>query len=219
MSGTKICTCCKIEKELQDFWFNKKQNRYHPNCKKCKYEKSKNYSNVSREQKSIYDAKYRQKHKEQLKISKKEEYEKNKDKYIARAITYQQTLEGQLKHNIRTRIGNSISRRSNSSSALLGCKIDFYISYLEYFFDDSMNWDNYGTHWHIDHIHPICNFNLTIDEQQLLAFNWKNTRPLKAVDNLSRSNKPNFDEIHNHNNLIQTFLNATSSNCGDILRV
>lgn len=94
----------------------------------------------------------------------------------------------------------------------------FYISYLEYLFDYSMSWDNYGTYWHIDHINQICNFNLTIDEQRLLAFNWKNTRPLKADENLSRSNKPNFNEIQTHNNLIEKFLNATSSNCGDLLR-
>lgn len=215
----KICTCCKTEKELNEFWFNKKQNRYHANCKICKYENSKKYINVSKEQKAIYDAKYRENHKEQLKISKKEEYERNKDKYINRVLVYQQTLEGRLKHNIRTRIAKSISRRSNSSKTLLGCEIEFYISYLEYLFDDSMTWDNYGTYWHIDHIHPICNFTLTIEKQQLLAFNWKNTRPLNAVENLSRSNKPNFNEIQLHNILIKTFLNATSSNCGDLLIV
>jgi hypothetical protein len=214
----KKCTCCKIEKELNEFWFNKKQNIYHPNCKTCKYEKSKKYINVSKEQKSIYDATYREKHKEQLKISKKEEYERNKSKYIKRVLKNQRTLEGRLKHNIRTRISSAISRRSNSSKTLLGCEIVFYISYLEYLFDYSMSWDNYGTYWHIDHINPICNFNLTIDEQRLLAFNWKNTRPLKADENLSRSNKSNFNEIQTHNNLIEKFLNATSSNCGDLLR-
>ena len=201
----KKCTCCKIEKELNEFWFNKKQNIYHPNCKTCKYEKSKKYINFS-------------KHKEQLKISKKEEYERNNSKYITRVLKNQRTLEGRLKHNIRTRISRAISRRSNSSKTLLGCEIEFYISYLEYLFNDSMSWDNYGTYWHIDHINPICNFNLTIDEQKLLAFNWKNTRPLKADENLSRSNKPNFNEIQIHNNLIEKFLNATSSNCGELLR-
>ena len=31
-------------------------------------------------------------------------------------------------------------------------------------------------------------------------------------------NKSNFNEIQTHNNLIEKFLNATSSNCGDLLR-
>ena len=201
----KICTICKIEKDLSEFWFNTKKNSYHPNCKPCKYEKSKKYANVSKEQKAIYDAKYREKHKEQLKISKKDEYERNKDKYISRVIAYQKTNEGRLKHNIRTRIANAISRKSNSIKELLGCDIDFYRLYLEYLFDDSMTWDNYGNYWHIDYIHPICNFDLSIDKQQKTAFNWKNTRPLSAVSNLSRSNKPNFEEINKHIKLVENF--------------
>ena len=39
---SKICTCCNLEKEFENFWFNTKQNRYHSNCRPCKYEKSKN---------------------------------------------------------------------------------------------------------------------------------------------------------------------------------
>ena len=206
----KKCTLCKAEKPMDDFWFNKKKNEYHPRCKPCKYEVSKKYINVSKEQKAIYGVTYREKHKEKLKISKKEEYIRNREKYITRSLEYQKTLVGRIKHNIRTRINNAIKRGSNSASKLIGCDIEMYIHYMEYLFDETMTWDNYGTHWHIDHVNPVCNFDLTIIDQQKIAFHWTNTRPLSATDNLSRSNSPDFLEIEKHNNKIKNFKCNTS---------
>jgi hypothetical protein len=205
----KLCTECNIEKELEEFWFNVKKNSYHQNCKKCKYIKSKKYINVTPEQKAICDKRYREKHYEQLKISKKDEYERNKDKYITRALAYQKTKYGKLKHNIRNRIGKAIKARTNSSKDLLDCEITLYISYLEFQFDNEMSWENYGNFWQIDHVNQICNFNLNNDIEQKKAFNWKNTRPLKTYDNLSRSNKSDINEINNHNKIVDNFLNAT----------
>jgi hypothetical protein len=80
-----------------------------------------------------------------------------------------------------------------------------------------MSWDNYGTYWHIDHINPICNFNLENEEDIKKVFNWRNTRPLNAKENLSRSKKSNVQEINHHNELINHFLNATLLNCGELL--
>lgn len=84
--------------------------------------------------------------------------------------------------------------------------IKTYISYLEYQFDNNMSWDNYGKYWQIDHVNPICNFNLEDNIEQKQAFNWKNTRPLKTYDNLSRSNKSDFIEISKHNMIVENFL-------------
>lgn len=202
---SKVCTVCLQELAIECFWFNTKRVRYHSNCKKCKYEKSKKYNNVSKEQKAKYDATYRAKHAESLKISKKNEYERNKDKYISRALVQQRTPEGRLKHNIRTRIGNAIKAKSNSSKDLLGCDIETYISYLEFQFEEKMSWENYGDYWQIDHVNPICNFDLSKEEELLAAFNWKNTRPLSSYENLSRSKYTNIDDIEQHKNAIKNF--------------
>lgn len=52
-----------------------------------------------------------------------------------------------------------------------------------------MTWDNYGLWWHIDHVIP-CNSCDASDEQQLKSiFNWKNLRPLKGSENISKSSK------------------------------
>lgn len=214
----KICTECHLEKNIQDFWFNKTRNRYNSKCKSCKYQINKKYINISKEKKAEYDKKYREKHSDVLKIRKKEEYERNKEVYINRQKKYQKTLLGRLKHNLRTRICNSIKRKSNSTFDLLGCDIYFYISYLEYFFDNQMSWDNYGIYWQIDHVNPLKNFNLDDINEQKEAFKWSNTRPLSAYLNLSK--KMNDEEnINKHKQIVQEFLIATSSNCGDSFRV
>jgi hypothetical protein len=206
----KVCTKCKEEKDYDSFWFNKNKQKYHSQCKKCKYESNKIYV-VPKEKKAEYDKRYREKNILVLNQRKRDEYTRNKSKYIERQIKIQNTLEGRLKHNIRTRIANCIKRKSNSSKELLGCDMDFYISYLEYFFDDQMSWENYGSYWHIDHVNPLKNFDLTNETERLIAFNWKNTRPLYKTYNLSKE-KNTITELLYHNSLVEKFIIATSSN-------
>ena len=46
------------------------------------------------------------------------------------------------------------------------------------------NWDLEG--WHIDHIRPCSSFNMEEEEQQRVAFNWRNLSPLWSKDNLKK---------------------------------
>ena len=51
-----------------------------------------------------------------------------------------------------------------------------------------MNWGNYGVNgWQIDHIIPITSFDLTDNEQVKKCFNYKNTQPLWAKENIIKS--------------------------------
>lgn len=73
------------------------------------------------------------------------------------------------------------------TTQLLGCSIPKLKAHLESLFTDDMSWDNYGRDgWHIDHIQPCKDFNLTIFTNQLLCFHYTNLRPLWAKDNLAR---------------------------------
>ena len=64
--------------------------------------------------------------------------------------------------------------------------------------NENYNIENRGKDWHIDHVIPLSNFNLDDNEQQLIAFNWRNTMPLSAKENLSKNNKILKPQIEQH---------------------
>ena len=51
-----------------------------------------------------------------------------------------------------------------------------------------MNWSNIE----IDHVKPICMFDIAKDEKLKEAFNWRNTQPLLKRDHLQKGIKFNF---------------------------
>ena len=56
-----------------------------------------------------------------------------------------------------------------------------------------MSWENYGSYWHIDHIKPDSRFIYESVEDIEFKKCWalSNLQPLKAEDNLKKSNKWN----------------------------
>ncbi len=93
-----------------------------------------------------------------------------------------------LQQYLRSRINKVIRRdqRTGSSVNDLGCSLEFFKEYIAKQFKDDMTWGNYGKVWHIDHIEPLCSFDLTDHEQFLKACHYTNLQPLFAVDNLKK---------------------------------
>ena len=86
-------------------------------------------------------------------------------------------------------------QRKESSIELLGCSLIEYKEYLERLFFDGMTWENYGHDtWHIDHIKPKCKFDLRIQSERLFCFNYRNTQPLWAFDNISKGAKYGYSK-------------------------
>lgn len=100
-----------------------------------------------------------------------------------------------VKRYIRASIKKHIKRQGD---VCVGLKNINKLSYtpmelkehLESLFKPGMSWDNYGFYgWHIDHIKPLCLFDLS-DEQQLRdVWSLSNLQPLWAKENLTKNKK------------------------------
>lgn len=100
------------------------------------------------------------------------------------------TPEGKLLANHRRRVWGALkgNKPADHRPALLGCTIAEFKAHLESLFKKGMTWANYGE-WHVDHIKPCSLFDLSLDKEQHVCFNYLNTQPLWASENLSKGNK------------------------------
>jgi hypothetical protein len=156
--------------------------------------------------------KYKLKYPERIKKAQQEYYLRNRESRKAYSVAYtannpeikraqynrahtkrMSQTHTRLKHNLRGRIwsaitGNKAQYKLAGLHELIGCTIPEYKQHLEKQFKAGMTWENYGE-WHVDHIVPCAVFDLTQREQQLECFNFKNTQPLWALDNLKKYSK------------------------------
>lgn len=131
----------------------------------------------------------------------KEYYLANRDKIIRQNRNYHKNrltddLDYRLRYYVRNRIYCALKRGGVSKPVkpftLLGCTINELKSHLEPQFREGMSWSNHGK-WHIDHIRPCASFDLTLLDQQLICFNYKNLQPLWALDNIKKNDR--YEEL------------------------
>lgn len=79
-------------------------------------------------------------------------------------------------------------KKKESFNQLLGGTYEQARMHVESLFTERMSWENYGE-WHIDHIRPLCSFDLTKPDGQRKAFHYTNLQPLWAQDNLKKGKK------------------------------
>lgn len=96
-----------------------------------------------------------------------------------------------IKDGLYNRISMAIRARKagkeRSTKKLLGCDIAFLMGYLEARFLKGMTWENYGrTGWHVDHVIPCAEFDLTEPDQQRQCFHYSNLKPMWSVDNIRK---------------------------------
>lgn len=209
----KKCPKCLIEKPLSEFAkCSRNKSGLTCRCKVCIRECNKSYrdnnpdlfkqsrkkyyddnSEYIREQKRInnrkfaddkskYDEVYRRDNKEKIAAYKKEWARKKRNDPMTK-----------IKRNLRRRIHHLLrdGYKSKSTAELIGCSFEEFKNHIQAQFVEGMSWDNYGPDWHIDHIIPCYKFDLTILEEQYKCFNYKNQRPLWALDNLKRKRNEN----------------------------
>jgi hypothetical protein len=98
-------------------------------------------------------------------------------------------INRRLALNLRGRLSQAFRNGYKTGSAVrdLGCSIEEFRIYLESKFQEGMSWDNYGRDgWHMDHILPLCRFDLSDEVQLKKACHYTNLQPLWAKDNLEK---------------------------------
>lgn len=172
----KTCSKCNKNKNLIDFYVDKAYKDGHAKtCKECKKQATGAYYKENKDKRKIYELE----NKEKLN-AKRREYEKQK---LKSDVSYR------LRKYLRSRINSAIRFKFKSGSAVkdLGCSIEYLKQYIEGKFVEGMSWSNHGK-WHIDHIKPLGNFDLSKREKFLEACHYTNLQPLWAEDNRQKSN-------------------------------
>jgi hypothetical protein len=99
--------------------------------------------------------------------------------------------------SVRSRILSAIKTKNKHTIDYLGCNCNDYLKWL-LTNNDKYSYENYGEEWHIDHVIPLSKFNLLNENEQNIAFNWRNTMPLSCKENLSKNNKIIKSQIEQH---------------------
>jgi hypothetical protein len=196
---TKICGKCEINRPLSSF---RKYNDtcYSSTCKKCCNEMDKiRKINVRKKrlettfvlcekcnnEKPLKEfAKLKKFYKKKICLScypkflteQKNEWCKNE---------HNTNINYRLKKSLAARL-RAVLKKENSTMNYIGCNIQYLREWFEYNFTETMNWDNYGSYWSIDHIIPVCNFDLTIEDEKMKCWNWSNMMPVSIAFNSSK---------------------------------
>jgi len=114
-------------------------------------------------------------------VSKGNAYRKARSK-VDPVFRFSQTLRGRINKTLVR--GHATPR----TVELLGCSFDMLKAHLESRFTDGMSWSNYGYRgWHIDHVIPLCYFDLTDGTDLKNCFHFLNLSPKWAWENQAKS--------------------------------
>ena len=199
--GLKRCNTCKEIKTISDFNKNKNnKDGYNRKCRDCEKIYRKQYRKDNEEKIKKYQLNYKKENKERLSELYKQWIENNRDHYNNYQNTHRkkrlrEDIEFKILNNLRNRVRSALKGvcKSAKTMELVDCTIEFLMNHLESMFYDDMNWGNYGSYWHVDHIIPCIFFDLKAPEQQKICFHWTNLQPLTAKDNLEKNDNLDWE--------------------------
>ena len=202
---TKICNCCKIEKNISDFSNNKRfEDNKNPTCKECDKMRSLKYyySNkelvelkrkeyIQTEKYKIRRQNYLKENREEINRVKKLYKLNNREKVLQDKREYYQRKKNDPIFALTKRLRQGIYRsirgvKLRSSLDILGCTEEKFKIHIENQFTDDMSWDRLNE-IHIDHIIPISSAETLEDVYRLNHYT--NLQPLWAKDNLVKHDK------------------------------
>ena len=194
MDDIKRCSKCGISKMKTDFQFRSTNQKYRSECIQCESIRQIEWRDKNREKIKNHKKQYYE-DREKIRNQHKKYYDDNRDVIIKQKNKYEKSrykadVNFRLIKNIRRRIHHALNGKSKSISTkeILGVDIDLYRKWTEFQFTTEMKWSNIE----IDHVKPICLFDVTKDEELKQAFNWRNTQPLLKHDQQKKGIKFNF---------------------------
>lgn len=192
----KICSRCKIEKEILEFVKDKSSKTgYKSCCKLCNNLRNQIWNKNNKEKKSLSDKNWRSKNIQNRQIYLKKYRKDNWDKILSQInIRDKQRTKNDILYNLKKRMRCRIHSflktknitKENKTFKIVGCSPQELKEHLEKQFVSGMTWEN-RINWHIDHIIPLSSAG-TIEEFYTLC-HFTNLQPLWIEDNLKKSNK------------------------------
>ena len=182
---SKICGECKIDKDTSQYRIIKEKRTKNisqylcSKCKECEKKRSLlNYYN-NKEKYDSYNRKYKKENNEKINETRR--------KYTRKKM---EIPEERFKRNLKTLLCIKLKNNKKDKSVFyLGENIENIKKWIEFNWNDCMNWENYGTYWEIDHSLPINCFDMKNDEDTKICFSWMNLMPLEKCVNLRKSKK------------------------------
>ena len=218
--GYKFCQCCGAELPLDNFKKHKyTKDGFDTTCRPCANKKNREALAKRRDSHLANRREYYknniEKERKRVRDWHRENYEKcypsyvrwrqeNKERRRAWGREYFRKLKAESpEYNIAKRIRSRVHAlgkgivKSKATLELIGCTLEEFRAHIENQFVEGMNWDNFCTkEVHMDHWKPIYEFDMLNERDVLICFNYRNYRPLFAIDNLRKNKKwSEADEI------------------------
>lgn len=198
----KICSYCKIEKDISYFAKHKNtKDKLKHQCKSCEKDyrdknKDKTKANYQKNKKIISEKQKLYRLENYNKIIERERNYDKKNRLVRNL--YKQNRRNtdflfKLICNIRNLIGISFRKngynKDSKTNKILGCTYEEFKQHLEKQFTEGMSWDNQGE-WHLDHIYPVS---LAKTEEEIIKLNhYTNFQPLWAEENIRKGNRIDY---------------------------
>lgn len=168
MEDNKLCNSCGVKKLKSQF------QKHRAVCKLCRNTQMNKWKLENKEQHNLYQKEYKLRR-------------------------YKEDINFKIKVILRSRVRKFLKNewKSGSSIKMLGCSINELKIHLESKFQEGMNWSNWGKlGWHVDHIKPLAQFDLSDPIEMAKACHYTNLQPLWATDNCSKSDKVEYNNVN-----------------------
>ena len=184
--GLRKCCKCKKIYPLKEEYFPKSNKKgdggFRYVCRECD---AKILEELRRH--PIY-MKNRREHQRQYRKRREVKERRNKRRKEKRLTDAKYRLD----MNMHTAIWKTLKKQKAGRKweELVGYSVNELMKHLERQFDENMNWENYGSYWHIDHIKPKSLFKYNSPDELEFKKCWalENLQPLEKTKNIKKYN-------------------------------